>query len=439
MAGLCLTLLFLPSLLGILCGVSSAPAAQPDLWFHAGDGHGDIHLHSTTARLNATSLIGRSGSLSKREVFNQCSNGFAPLLGSSLQDAHDILSNMVAHLELAVGLFDAAGEFLPDKGAVAKRTFDENNAMMSYYAFIARPWFGVADSRNRAGYKKMVGTLDLARAIKEQLRNYLEGIRVPWTTNGIPYVSIYCNDLETFSPTNQEGYTYTEDTGNPNRKPDKPKRYWVSASQESIGRDNVWYGVPGLCNHADVKSGFTNPAIPVFPTGVRGITFPSRDGLAEEKILFCPTWQPSWTAFDNARTNDGLHYRAMHVPIGGTPTERQRELARDLASNGGRNVMWFKNFFVKTLIHESTHATAFTTTRSTKLVDVYCTDDKGKRTGTPSGDMRCQIDIAKGVNGKDPLGNAQGHLDAECFATYAIATYINNVLWFKNYRAQDRG
>jgi hypothetical protein len=150
-------------------------------------------------------------------------------------------------------------------------------------------------------------------------------------------------------------------------RPDKPKRYWVSASQESIGRDNVWYAVPGLCNHADVKSGFTNPAIPVFPTGVRGITFPSRDGLAEEKILFCPAWQPSWTAFDNARTNDGLHYRAMHVPIGGTPTERQRELARDLASNGGRNVMWFKNFFIKTLIHESTHATAFTTTRLTKL------------------------------------------------------------------------
>ncbi|KAL2136488.1 hypothetical protein VTI74DRAFT_3507 [Chaetomium olivicolor] len=214
---------------------------------------------------------------------------------SVIGNLHKRLSNMVAHLELAVGLFDASREFLPDKGALANRTFDQNNALMSYNAFISRTWFGVADSRNRAGYKKMVG------------------IRVPWTTNGIPYVSLYCNDLQTFSPRNQDGYTYTEGTGNPDPeiRPDGPKRYWVSAFQDSIGRDNVWYRVPALCNHDEVKRVFTDPAIPVFPKGVRGITFPARDGLAEEKILFCPTWQPTWTAFENARTNDGLHYRAL--------------------------------------------------------------------------------------------------------------------------------
>jgi hypothetical protein len=66
---------------------------------------------------------------------------------------------MVAHLELAVGLFNASGEFLPDKGTRAERTFDEENALVSYNACMGRTWFGVADSRNRAGYRKMVGTL----------------------------------------------------------------------------------------------------------------------------------------------------------------------------------------------------------------------------------------------------------------------------------------
>jgi hypothetical protein len=66
---------------------------------------------------------------------------------------------MVAHLELALSMFQPSGELLPNKHGKASRTFDEQNAFMSYQRFIAQTYFAVGDSRNQAGYNKMVGTL----------------------------------------------------------------------------------------------------------------------------------------------------------------------------------------------------------------------------------------------------------------------------------------
>jgi hypothetical protein len=66
---------------------------------------------------------------------------------------------MIAHLELALSMFQPSGELLPNKHGKASRTFDEQNAFMSYQRFIAQSYFGVGDARNQAGYNKMVGTL----------------------------------------------------------------------------------------------------------------------------------------------------------------------------------------------------------------------------------------------------------------------------------------
>jgi hypothetical protein len=105
---------------------------------------------------------------------------------------------------------------------------------------------------------------------------------------------------------------------------------------------------------------FLNPRVPVL-TNVRAYVYPSIFGMLEEKMVFCPAFLADRMAFDGQRVNDGLHYRNMHVPIGGTPTQDQQNLADRLLSVEGQNFSWFKFFLVKTFIHESTHSLAFCT------------------------------------------------------------------------------
>lgn len=63
--------------------------------------------------------------------------------------------------ELAVALFDTTGELIPSKESKSSRTYDEQNAIMSYKAFIAQSYFGAGDDGNQAGYNKLVNTLSM--------------------------------------------------------------------------------------------------------------------------------------------------------------------------------------------------------------------------------------------------------------------------------------
>ncbi|KAK4120727.1 hypothetical protein N657DRAFT_683532 [Parathielavia appendiculata] len=109
-----------------------------------------------------------------------------------------------------------------------------------------------------------------------------------------------------------------------------------------------------------------------------------------------------------------------------------------------------KKFFLKTRIDENTHSVAFCTPSVSTLIDLYCKqpgylnrprqtgEPEDLVTGAPSG-VECQYAVAMGTNGKNwPDGKAQGHRDADCFATYAIATYINTVYWYRAYEPRDR-
>lgn len=55
----------------------------------------------------------------------------------------------------------------------------------------------------------------------------------------------------------------------------------------------------------------------------------------------------------------------MHVPIGSSPTDDQKAAAKQLMAlddftNKNRATRWLSDFLVQTLLHESTHAQAFT-------------------------------------------------------------------------------
>jgi hypothetical protein len=101
---------------------------------------------------------------------------------------------------------------------------------------------------------------------------------------------------------------------------------------------------------------------------VRAVTYHAvpQFGTVEEKMVFCPASLARWLTFDNERTNDKLHYRNLHVPIGGTPTQQQQDLASRMIKDG-LDVSWLKKFLVKTIMHEMTHSVAFSTPSQNKL------------------------------------------------------------------------
>lgn len=71
-------------------------------------------------------------------------------------------------------------------------------------------------------------TSDLAKAIQTQYANYLAGTNVPWTRGGIPYIYMFCTDEDVYSATNDDGLTYTQDTGKANRMLEPPQPLFLA-------------------------------------------------------------------------------------------------------------------------------------------------------------------------------------------------------------------
>lgn len=108
--------------------------------------------------------------------------------------------------------------------------------------------------------------------------------------------------------------------------------------------------------------------------GIKAHTFPAAEPLVEETITFCPIYFDAWLATESTRTQSGLHYRNLHVPIGSTLTDEQVQLAQRLLNLGdfaggtrGRGIRWLGDFLVSTMIHESTHAIGFVRSDDNKL------------------------------------------------------------------------
>lgn len=115
--------------------------------------------------------------------------------------------------------------------------------------------------------------------------------------------------------------------------------------------------------------------VPASP-GIKAHWFQAQahDVLVEETITFCPVHFDAWLETESTRTQTGLHYRNLHVPIRSTPTDEQVRLTDAFihlddftAGRLSRGIRWLDDFLVSTMIHESTHAVGFVRSMSNRL------------------------------------------------------------------------
>ncbi|THC92884.1 hypothetical protein EYZ11_007636 [Aspergillus tanneri] len=203
-----------------------------------------------------------------------------------------------------------------------------------------------------------------------------------------------------------------------------------SCKPESAQSDErVWVPVRSVCALNDEPNQIRFGLVPPDPH-VKAHTSKATFNRLDEIMDFCPVFFDRWITNDTRRTQSGLHYRNLHVSIGSSPTNDQKRAAKRLVTEADftgpepRATKWLSDFLVLTLIHESTHAIAFVGEGNALTLSTF---------------PPCMAQIAKGTNGFDAAGNRQGgHKDAEAFAMYAMATWVNAVSWFKGYMPKDR-
>ncbi|KAL3590843.1 hypothetical protein FPOAC2_13045 [Fusarium poae] len=405
------------------------------------------------------------------------------------------MANMVDHLDLAIGLYrnDGSGELRPEKLASNQRTFDEHNAFATYRALISNHYTGVNAEGNREGLARLKYTRERAKTISDQLYKYLDGTPVRWTRGGFPYVNFYCNDNQVLARRNSEGRTYTEDTGEDDSvfTNTGARLYWVLMKQATQKGRETWVMRKAVCDadpddpdydtaddasddgsddssdngsdssDDDSEDGSDNGSdngpddsdedlpkrfgIPV-EKRLNAYTYKAIFGAVEETMVFCPAYHERWLKIEADRLASGTHYRNMHVGIGKKPTDEQKTSASllladpdfDPKSKVRRGISWFGDFLVQVLIHESTHAEAFTGVGNA-LVDVICRPPAGeeKKGNMRTTSLACLRAVVRGDDNVMGEGH-QGHKDAEGFAMYAMATWVNTVAWYSGFNPKER-
>jgi hypothetical protein len=131
------------------------------------------------------------------------------------------------------------------------------------------------------------------------------------------------------------------------------------------GEESVWINRAAVCPLTGLPGETRFDGVPTLP-GMKAHWFPAPGRIVEESITFCPRHFDAWIETERTRTQNRLHWRNMHVPIGSTPTADQQQLAQQLlalpemASTAQlTGVKWLAKFVVQTMIHESTHAPSF--------------------------------------------------------------------------------
>ncbi|KAM0424912.1 hypothetical protein ACHAPT_009968 [Fusarium lateritium] len=285
------------------------------------------------------SLHGRS--LEKRQIFSRCGNSvLSPLLAQAIQDAKPIMSNMVDHLDLAIGLYrsDGSGELRPDKDTSYKRTFDEYNAFANYHAFISNHYTGADAVGNREG-------LETLRAVMTESGDVLYWVLQKSATQ------------EGKDKWVQRKLVCDADPDNPDYDSDED-----SDEDSDSGSDDEADNGSDDGSDDETRTRF---GVPV-GDGLNAYIYKALYGTIEEIMVFCPSYHAQWLRVDSDRSGAGIHYRNLHVDVGQEPTDAHRQAAHDLLAGsdfqnqGKRGIKWLDDFLVQVFIHESTHAEAFT-------------------------------------------------------------------------------
>ncbi|OBS20069.1 hypothetical protein FPOA_11790 [Fusarium poae] len=296
---------------------------------------------------------------------------------------------MVDHLDLAIGLYrnDGSGELRPEKLASNQRTFDEHNAFATYRALISNHYTGANAEGNREGLARLKYTRDPDDPDYDTADDASDDGSDDSSDNG----------SDSSDDDSEDGSDNGSDNGPDDSDEDLPKRFGIPVEKR-----------------------------------LNAYTYKAIFGAVEETMVFCPAYHERWLKIEADRLASGKHYRNMHVGIGKKPTDEQKTSASllladpdfDPKSKVRRGISWFGDFLVQVLIHESTHAEAFTGVGNA-LVDVICRPPAGeeKKGNMRTTSLACLRAVVRGDDNVMGEGH-QGHKDAEGFAMYAMGEFF---------------
>ncbi|EHK21629.1 uncharacterized protein TRIVIDRAFT_222871 [Trichoderma virens Gv29-8] len=361
-----------------------------------------------------------------------------------------MLGNAFEMMDLLIPLFsgDGSGLLRPEKATKQGRTFDEDNVFSTYSFLIRRLYLPNNPHWNRGNMDAMLHT-PMLFTMKYTIQQYLLGAHIA----DHPKLQMYCNEAEYMSEYNDRGTRYIDDYPQAaNRKLPKIRKwrytnrlnakayqgiYFVSRAvgSHSTRTGHIWVGVTDICEEYRGQT-HRNIGSLVIPTSdiYAYVENPSRENL-DETLTFCPSRSDQWITAESNSVMDGLEFRRLHVPTNSQPNEYQKA-ALDKLIYQKSDIGWLGQFLVTTLIHELSHAEAFTP-KGIQQKDIECL-----ASGEPvitSGSIECLYNVAKGTDGLDPdTHTPQGHLDAEALTLFAMSLWVNSATWWKSYEARRR-
>ncbi|KAL7940210.1 hypothetical protein V8C42DRAFT_363613 [Trichoderma barbatum] len=328
-------------------------------------------------------------------------------------------------MDLLIPLFtnDGSGLLRAEKATKQGRTFDEDNVFSTYSFLIRRLHSPNNPQWNTRNMDAMIHT-PMLFTMRFTIQQYLLGVHI----EGHPKLQIYCDEAEYMTEFNDRGMRYIDAYhGN----------YFVSRAvgSHSAREGHIWVGVTEICEEFRGQT-YRNLGSLGIPTSdmYAYVENPSPENL-DETLTFCPARTDQWITAESNAGMDGLDFRRLHIPLNSHPNEYQK-VALDKLMYQKSDIGWLGQFLVTTLIHELSHAEAFTP-RGIQQKDIECTAT-GESVIT-SGSIECLYSVAKGTDGLDPDTNApQGHLDAEALTLFAMSMWVNSATWWKSYEARRR-
>ncbi|KAK5995560.1 hypothetical protein PT974_03972 [Cladobotryum mycophilum] len=385
--------------------------------------------HERHIDVNATLPAIRARSIGKRDASLHCGDSrMASLIVEAMRDAEMIVGNAVKSLNLLQTLFDpATGELRFGKEHQANRLPDEETAFSTYSMFVHRANQGPNHPENKRGFEAIQFTLDVAKTLRQSITAYLanQPIRNSYR------LRIHCDEKEIFGDKNWNGLTYTDETGKPNPSHDDYYFLWQDkGTMRTPTEFGQWSARKKVCRHTkdETSRDFGSLKIPTMRAYAYVLT--PRHDETDETMTFCKWTYDDWYNHESYTKLIGVHYRGMHVEQFYKPTEDQKTAAVKLV-DGRIGLEHVQKYFVTTLIHELTHSKSMVTS-DLRLLDIHCAPE---RTTT---ELWCLESIAKGESGLDDEGHPQGELDAEAFALFSMAMWMNSVTWYRDYSAGYR-
>ncbi|ODA80568.1 hypothetical protein RJ55_03527 [Drechmeria coniospora] len=354
--------------------------------------------------------VPRTRSLQRRDVIIHAAPGDSELLKGYLHDAirdsEDVMSNMISHLELIIDMFNEHGDLKQDKRTEESRTWDENNAYLTFQWYIAR--FDSGSPLDVIGLRSLTIVLETE-------------FNAAWNNEpgSFPPMDIVLSEKTVFSDRDPWGRNYQQASQS------SAPGYFLFR-RDMARNDGVWIYHDALCASLDAP----NWGIPRYENLMAYVVGSIHDAERplRETMVFCDNHVLDWAAADSrGDASDRTSYRDLHVPIGGAMASRTSESALRLMStiDPNKQANYLGDFFLTTFIREAAMAQAFCGIGNTLGIQ-SCDFGTTKN-------LACLQMLSGGIvrHDKEHLVRFRESMDfpsardAHAFAMYAMAVYAN--------------